>query len=230
MITHGMVFKFPDGIAATLLARPDGGWNVEKETGLRLSGITDAQAEQMVNAATLADHRAAAAARINAHALAIEIDMAHEAALRENEKRSAKALARAMKFVPGTDARRYNGVDASDVSAALLLFIEAHYHAISAGVKSLAQFKANYEEAGHTYVDGMPGVHQCPESCWFDTFVITLDGTPIPSELLLEIATLQTRCGIRQGQASSVGQTKGIYCNALAWELIRRGATIGPRK
>jgi hypothetical protein len=223
MITEGLQYETPDGSLATLhTGRTDGTWNVQTDSST-LWGITTAEAEQHVSAS-------AAAITRRKNALALEIANAWSAATAENEKRQRAAkLARRKKLVPGTDQPRYESCEGNEASAALLLFLDDHHSGIQANVKSIPQFVANYQEAGHTYTPGMPGLYQQGEKAWYDTFVIMLDGTAIPDNLLVEIAALQSRCGVRKDQQSSVGRTKGIYCNCLAWELIRRGAKVGPR-
>lgn len=227
MITAGMTFSRSDGSIATVQPNKFTGWNLELDTDNVITGLTGEQVEQEMAAYRMAQARAAETQRIADRKLAAEISQAWDAALLFDAKFNAKRIRK--NLVPGTDQHRYATCGDDKVSAELLLFLEAHYSAITAGVKSLVQFRANYVDAGHEYVEGTPGVRQCGESAWFDTFTIRLDGTPIPDALLLEIASLQVRCGIREGQQSRVGHTKGIYCNCLAWELIRRGAKVGPR-
>lgn len=228
MIAAGMTFEYPDGTQATIVANRFGGWNIVTESST-LTGITDEVVAQHIARSQKAKAAAHAEAAIAARAAALVLELAWDAAAKENEKRRLRA-ARGPQFVPGSAEARYAGIDARhDVPTEIMLWLECHYSAITGTVKNLVQFAANYEEAGHLYADGMPGICQSDERTWHDTFVIRLDGTPIPYAMLDGIARLQNRCGIREGQPPSFNQGKGIYCNALAWELIRRGATVGLR-
>jgi hypothetical protein len=222
MITEGSQYETPDGSLATLhTGRTEGTWNVQTDSST-LWGITTAEAEQHVRAS-------AAAITRRKDALALEIANAWREATAENEKREAK-LARNKKLVPGTDQTRYAGFDAGEVSTELLWFLDAHYRAIHARVKNLEQFVANYADAGHSYKPDMPGLTFASPASQYDTFAILLDTSSIPDGLLLEIASLQKRWGVRAEELpAGYAQAKGIYCNRLAWELIRRGAKVGPR-
>jgi hypothetical protein len=237
MITAGLTFSRPDGSVATVQPNRFSGWNLLLDTDNVITGLTDFEVEQQMTAYRAAQARAANAATAALAMLALEINDAHTAALRENEKRDAKAArdrARRAKFIPGTDVLRYRdletGPDATYIE--LILWSEEVYTGICAGVKDIPRFAGNYTDAGHTYVDGMPGLHDCTDSnALYDSFTVQLGNRQIPENMLVAIAALQNKFGIREGQPTlPVNCKKGINCNALAWTLIRRGATVGPRR
>lgn len=233
MVTAGQHFTNIDGTGVTILCgKFDGFWNLHFETESVLNGVTTAEVEQFMARAQQAQQRAEEAKQADLIVLAHKIDAAWTAALAENEKRDAatrRVTKRSAKYVPNTDHLKYPGLT-DPKPLELVLFVEDHYTAILASVMDIPRFRANYEDAGHLYADPMPGVTLASPLRWYDGFTVQLDGTPIPNELIDAIALLQHKCGIRDNDGLPPQTTHGIHCNALAWELIRRGAAVGPRK
>lgn len=115
------------------------------------------------------------------------------------------------------------------ISAALMLWIETNLCAIFASVRAakLAEFVERYMGVtGEVYTGVLPGVRTTTnEGRYGDTLEIVV-AQPLPAQFAGEVEALQQRCGKRLLEPMQSGTCK-IWCNNIAWELLRRGYRTG---
>lgn len=178
---------------------------------------------------------------------ALPLEKAYEAAVKENARFNEKLIKareqaansleasykREREFIDGTDVRRYNpeGIKALDASAEIVAWLEHRITSIDATVKveNEPRFAANLLDAnGQEFSRTMDGFSNASERRWYDGFTISLTEN-IPENLMREIEGMHSRQGCRE-QEPVTSNRRQIFCNALAWEMLRRGHKLGKKE
>jgi hypothetical protein len=145
-------------------------------------------------------------------------------------KEREKAERRAKTYIPGTGVKRYSadGIDKLERATEIIHWVESRISGISATVKveNTTRFAANLLEAnGQEFTDTMPGFSYASDLRWYDGLTIYLT-EDMPEQYVAELETLQARCGIR-ADSPTTSNRRNIFCNALAWEMLRQGHKLG---
>ena len=130
------------------------------------------------------------------------------------------------KYVPA-GYHKYKGAGDS-IPAELSKWVSENCIQIIARVRvdDYERFAENLKDAnGQEFTPLMDGFRFLGEKAWGMSLTIHLSN-PVPAHFFDEIHGLQQRFGIRATSEPS-RQTHAIYCNGLAWDLLRQGRKIG---
>lgn len=114
------------------------------------------------------------------------------------------------------------------------LFAWANKHCVRitarAPAKVFDRFAANLLAANdQEFTPLMDGFAECSEKVKGSSLAIRFDA-PVPANFLSEIVSLQHRYGIRRDTERSSQLPNVVYCNGLAWDLLRAGHKLGGGK